>query len=278
MITIENLTFWYSKQNRIFEDLNLELDAGHIYGLLGKNGAGKTTFLKLICGLSFPKSGEIIIDGLIPQKRKPVFLSDIFFVPEEISFPSMTAVKFVKIYGGFYPAFDPSLFRGFLEKFEVDPDQNFSGMSHGQKKKAMIAFALATNTRYLFLDEPTYGLDIPSKAAFRSMLSASFSGEKTIIMSTHMVRDLESLIDNVIILENHKIILNQSLDKVAQKFTFCHSLLSPSSGEIFYSVNSEMGQTVISLNHSGIAGNVDLETLFNACIDIPEKISSIFEN
>jgi ABC-2 type transport system ATP-binding protein len=278
MIAIENLTFWYSKQKRIFEKLNLELDAGHIYGLLGKNGAGKTTLLKLICGLSFPKSGNVAIDRLTPAKREPGFLANIFLVPEEISLPSMTPGKFAEIYGGFYPVFDPAQFRGYLEKFEADANQNFSGMSHGQKKKALIAFALATNTRYLFLDEPTSGMDIPSKAAFRSMLAASFSEERTVILSTHMVRDLESLIDSVIILENRVIILNQPMEKIAQKLTFAHSSISSPPAEMIYTAKSELGTTMITLNASGVQGNVDLEALFNACINIPDKISSCFEH
>jgi len=235
MITIKDLTFWYSKQNKIFEKLNLELEAGHIYGLLGKNGAGKTTLLKLICGLSFPKSGTVAMDGLIPARRETGFLKDIFLVPEEISLPSLTPERFADLYGGFYPAFDLDQFREILGKLEVETVQKFTGMSHGQKRKAMIAFALAANTRYLFLDEPTNGMDIPSKAAFRSMLAASFFEEKTIILSTHMVRDLESMIDSVIILENHRIILNQSVDQ-------------------------------------------NLETFFNASINIPDKLSSYSEH
>jgi len=235
MITIKDLTFWYSKQNKIFEKLNLELEAGHIYGLLGKNGAGKTTLLKLICGLSFPKSGTVAMDGLIPARRETGFLKDIFLVPEEISLPSLTPERFADLYGGFYPAFDLDQFREIMGKLEVETVQKFTGMSHGQKRKAMIAFALAANTRYLFLDEPTNGMDIPSKAAFRSMLAASFFEEKTIILSTHMVRDLESMIDSVIILENHRIILNQSVDQ-------------------------------------------NLETFFNASINIPDKLSSYSEH
>jgi ABC-2 type transport system ATP-binding protein len=278
MVIINDLTFWYSKQNRVFEKLNLELDAGHIYGLLGKNGAGKTTLLKLICGLSFPKYGTVAVDGLNPAKREPEFLADIFLVPEDISVPSLTPGKFAEIHGGFYPAFDPGQFTDFLEKFEVNANVNFSGMSDGQKKKAMIAFALAANTRYLFLDEPTSGMDIPSKAAFRSMLAASFSRERTIILSTHMVRDLESLIDSVIILENRRIVMNRTLDQVARKLTFTHSSLSSSPGELIYSSNGELGPTLISLNPSGIAGNVDIEALFNACLHIPDKISSCFEH
>lgn len=278
MINIKELTFWYSKRNLVFENLSLQLNEGHIYGLLGKNGVGKTTLLKLITGLSFPKSGEVIVDDAIPGNRQPDFLSNIFLVPEEVSLPSMTAIRFAKTYGSFYPLFDFQQFKEFLERFEVNPCQKVSGMSLGQKKKVLITFALASNTRYLFLDEPTNGLDIPSKAVFRSILASSFSEDKTIILSTHQVRDLQSLIDTVIVLENHKIILNQSLDRVAQKFTFGHSLLAPVSGEVLYSTNSEMGQTMMTLNHSGIPGNVDLETLFSASITIPEQLSAVLDN
>ena len=213
MITIHNLAFWYSNRNKVFENLNLELETGHIYGLLGKNGAGKTTLLKLICGLSFPKSGKVEVNGQIPGKRTPGFLENIFFVPEEISLPSICPAKFAHLYGDFYPVFDAGQFKEYLDKLEVNPDQNFTGMSHGQKRKALTAFALATNTRFLLLDEPTNGFDIPSKAAFRSLLASGFSEGKTIILSTHMVRDLESMIDRVFILEDHRIIQNNEADQ-----------------------------------------------------------------
>ena len=277
MIKAKDLTFWYSKKNRIFESINLEMDTGHIYGLLGKNGAGKTTLLKLICGLSFPKSGEITIDQHQPKERRSGFLSEIFLVPEEIYVPSLKVRKFADIYGGFYPAYDPSLFREYLEKFEVGMDLNFSHLSTGQRKKAMIAFALACNTKYLFLDEPTNGLDIPSKATLRSLLAAVFSEEKTVIISTHQVRDLQTLIDSVVILDNHRIVVNQSLEKIGQKLNFGHSLLSRVEGEALFSANSELGQMLITPNRSGISGDVDLETLFIASVTIPEKISSFFE-
>ena len=276
MITIKDLTFWYSKKNQIFESLNLELDDGHIYGLLGKNGAGKTTLLKLICGLSFPKSGEAMLDDHIPGKLDYTFLSEIFFVPEEIYVPSFKTVKFAEIYGDFYPRFDFSQFLEYLERFEVDKDQNLSHLSHGQKKKVMIAFALACNTRYLFLDEPTNGLDIPAKVTLRKVIASSFTEEKTIILSTHQVRDLQTLIDSAIILADHKIILNQPLEKIGQKLTFSHPLQSPVQGEALFSTSSELGPSVITTNNSGIAGDVDIETLFLAYVSIPEKIGSFF--
>ena len=218
MIEIKDLTFWYSKQNRIFEGLNLNLDSGHIYGLLGKNGAGKTTLLKLICGLSFPKTGSVSVNGYIPSKRQPRFLSDIFFLPEEISLPSFTPLKFADVYQDFYPAFNYDQYRVCLGNFEVAANQGMNKLSHGQQKKAMLAFALATNTSCLFLDEPTNGLDIPSKAAFRRMLAVSFSEGKTIILSTHMVRDLQSMIDSVLILENHMISYTPTVDQNLEDF------------------------------------------------------------
>ena len=178
----------------------------------------------------------------------------------------------------FYPDYDSSLFSEYLERFEVDGKTNFSHLSLGQRKKAMISFALACNTRYLFLDEPTNGLDIPSKATLRSLLAASFSEEKTIILSSHQVRDLQTLIDSAIILENRRIILNQSLEQIGQKLTFSHSLLSPVEGEVLFSANSELGQAVITANHSGVAGDVDIETLFMASTGNPENISSFFNN
>jgi len=218
MIEIKDLTFWYSKRNRLFEDLNLNLDSGHIYGLLGKNGAGKTTLLKLICGLSFPKTGSVSVNGYIPSNRQPGFLADIFFLPEEISLPPFTPLKFADIYKHFYPAFNYSQYRVCLGNFQVDTTQGMNKLSHGQQRKAMLAFALATNTSCLFLDEPTNGLDIPSKASFRRMLAASLSEGKTIILSTHMVRDLQSMIDSVLILENHKLSYTPTVDQNLEDF------------------------------------------------------------
>ena len=197
-------------------------------------------------------------------------------VPEEIYVPSMQAIKFAEIYGKFYPRFDFSQFLEYMDRFEVDKDQNLSHLSHGQKKKAMIAFALACNTRYLFLDEPTNGLDIPAKVTLRKMIASSFTEEKTIILSTHQVRDLQTLIDSAIILADRRIILNQSLEKIGQKLTFGHQVQSPAQGEVLFSTSSELGPAVITTNHSGITGDVDLETLFIASISIPEKIGTFF--
>jgi ABC-2 type transport system ATP-binding protein len=211
MITIHDLTFRYDKKIPLFDHLELELAPGHIYGLLGKNGAGKTTLLKLICGLTFPMGGTIMAGEKTPGERKPEYLQELFFLPEEVYLPAANPSKLLSLYAGFYPAFNEADFRSMLKQFEVDYDQKLSKLSYGQKKKVLIAFALACNTRYLLLDEPTNGLDIPSKATFRSMLAGSCNEERIILISTHQVRDLESLIDHVLILDQGSIILSRSV-------------------------------------------------------------------
>jgi ABC-2 type transport system ATP-binding protein len=229
MITITDLTFWYSKKSPLFEHLDLTLSPGHIYGLLGKNGAGKTTLLKLICGLTFPMEGTILAGENTPGDRKPRYLQELFFLPEEVYLPAGSPAKLLNLYAGFYPAFSEAGFRSMVKQFEVDYDQKLAKLSFGQKKKVMIAFALACNTRYLFLDEPTNGLDIPSKATFRSMLAGAFNEDRIILISTHQVRDLQSLIDHVLILDQGRITTSQPVE-------------------------------------DGEPGRVDLETLFNSAI------------
>ena len=213
MITIHDLTFRYAKKSPLFEHLDLALAPGHIYGLLGKNGAGKTTLLKLICGLTFPVEGTIMAGEKTPGERKPAYLQELFFLPEEVYLPAANPSKLISLYAGFYPAFNEADFRSMLKQFEVDYDQKLAKLSYGQKKKVLIAFALACNTRYLFLDEPTNGLDIPSKATFRSMLAGAFNEERIILISTHQVRDLQSLIDHVLILDQGRIILSRCVEE-----------------------------------------------------------------
>lgn len=278
MISINHLDFWYSRREKIFEELNLDLDPGHIYGLLGKNGAGKTTLLKIMSGLSFPKVGEVIIDRWIPAKRNPGFLQEIFFLPEEIRLPWVRPDGLVRIYAPFYPRFDASQFELALEMLEVNPEKRLNRLSFGQKKKALIAFALACNTRYLFLDEPTNGLDIPSKAAFRHLLASAFSEERTIILSTHQVRDLQSLIDHVLILSGRQILVHQSLDHIASRLSFQRTSILPEPSRVLFSWKTEMGHACIVPNDGGEPGPVDIETFFNGALEVPEKITELLQS
>ncbi len=265
MIEVQNLTFGYSRKRLLFMDLNLRLEKGHIYGLLGKNGAGKTSLLKCLAGLTYPKSGSIQINGYEPGKRQPSFLEDIFYLPEEIHVPDMTAQGFAKGTAPFYPRFHQGEYEQYLKDFEVPLSRSLSKLSLGQQKKFIISFALACNTSLLIMDEPTNGLDIPSKAKFRKVIASAFNDDRLVVISTHQVRDLDNLIDSVLILNNQKIVLNSSNEELSSRLYF--GLMKESDAvEALYAEESFRGIHAISANETGGISKPDLELLFNGVV------------
>ena len=264
MVRIRNLHFGYSRQRPLFQNLSLTLERGHIYGLLGKNGAGKSTLLRNMVGLAFPQAGTCEVLGQSAARRLPAVLADLFFLPEEIYVPGVTAAKFVARTAGFYPKFDYQALARYLAEFEVPAQALLPALSFGQQKKFMIAFALAANTSLLVLDEPTNGLDIPSKAQFRKIVASALTDERCLIISTHQVRDLESLIDTVVVLHGQRIVLNADLGELAERLTFA---TVPEAGPTdLYAEESLRGAQVIRANRDGAPGRVDLELLFNALV------------
>lgn len=264
MVRIRNLHFGYSRKRPLFQNLSLTLERGHIYGLLGKNGAGKSTLLKNIVGLAFPQSGVCEVLGQPAAKRLPAVLADLFFLPEEVHVPAVTAAKFVAHTAGFYPKFDHEALAQYLAEFEVPAEAVLAALSFGQQKKFMIAFALAANTSLLVMDEPTNGLDIPSKAQFRKIVASALTEERCLIISTHQVRDLESLIDTVLVVHDRRIVLNADLGELAERLTFAN--VPETDGHELYAEESLRGAQVIRANRSGVPGRVDLELLFNALV------------
>jgi ABC-2 type transport system ATP-binding protein len=265
MIEIRNLHFGYSSQQLLFQDLNLTLKEGHIYGLLGKNGAGKSTLLKNIAGLAFPKNGSCLFNGANVANRPVSVLEDIYFIAEELFVPSLTPVQFVSNTAGFYPKFHQSDFYHYLKMLDVDLDAVMDKQSFGQQKKAMIAFGLATNTSLFIMDEPTNGLDIPSKVQFRKLIASVLTEDRCIVISTHQVRDLDSLIDTLLVLHEREIVVNQSLDEITEKIVFgtwpdTEGLL------VLYEEEGIKGKNAIVRNTSGKYSKVDMELLFNAII------------
>lgn len=271
MIKISNLSFGYQKNKLLFKDLSLHLKKGHIYGLLGKNGAGKTSLLKNTAGLAFPISGTCSINGYDPSKRNPNFLKDIFYLPEEIFIPDTTADRFIKNTAPFYPNFNHEDNAKYLEDFEVPVSSNLNQLSLGQQKKFMISFALACNTSVLIMDEPTNGLDIPSKAKFRKIIANAFTENQLILISTHQVKDLENLIDSVLILNNQQIVLNKSNEELSNilNFGFIDSSEVP---EALYYEESFKGVQCISRNKNGIISRPDLELLFNGVVSEKQEL------
>ncbi|REA57665.1 ABC transporter ATP-binding protein [Dyadobacter luteus] len=276
MIKLDRLSFGYSKQKLLFENLSMQLEPGHIYGLLGKNGAGKSSLIRNMAGLLFPLSGTIDINGFIPQKRLPDFLKDIFFIPEEIYLPSVTIDQYVKVLAPFYPRFDHEQFMSHIHQFDIPRKNKLTDMSYGQKKKLITAFALATNTRVLLMDEPTNGLDIPSKSQFRKVVSSALEPDRLILISTHQVRDLDNLIDAVIIIDNNQIMIQHSLEEVAERLHFGTLPSVEFDNRVLYAEQSLRGYKAVFENSDREESRVDLEHLFNAVTKNPDRVRHIF--
>ncbi len=269
MITINNLSFSYGRKP-LFTGLQLDVPPGNIYGLLGMNGAGKTTLLKLIAGQLFRSSGETSVLGYDPVKRHPDMLADIFYLPEEFYLPNMNTATFLKLNVPFYPKFDQAAFDRYISEFALDINQKISDYSYGQKKKFLLSFGLASNTSLLILDEPTNGLDIPSKTQFRRTVASALTEERSFIISTHQVRDMENLINPVIILHNGVIVLNESLEAVSEHVSISLEVEEPLDADVIYTEKVPGGYSVVRKNPEGdFESALDLETLFNAVIASP---------
>lgn len=274
MIHIDSLNFSYSKHKPLFKNLSLQLTAGHIYGLLGKNGAGKSTLLKNLAGLVYAQSGTLNVLGYNPKDRQPALLEQICFIPEEFYLPAVKIDAYIKANSPFYKNFDHSYFDDLLKEFDIPVSQKLIDMSYGQKKKVIIAFGLATQAKLVIMDEPTNGLDIPSKAQFRKIMASALTDDRCIIISTHQVRDLDNLIDTVIMLDENDIALKASVDEITEKLTF--KKVKEIDASIIYAEQSLSGYNAVMPNYHQEDSKLDIELLFNAILAEKIKFKPLF--
>lgn len=273
MIRIEKLGFSYG-QVPVLKNITMNLEPGKIYGLLGENGVGKTTLLTLLAGLKKPLQGSIDIDGSAPYSRIPQVLENQFYLADEMLPVPMKAAEYARITGEFWPNYKQDTFEEIMELFENTSDKKMNEMSTGQLKKTYISLALALGCKYLFLDEPTNGLDIPSKAQFRSALMKYTCEDSTIVISTHQVRDLENIIDPIIILDRQDVLLNASLEEISRKLYFDYGTqLHPES---LYSEQLPGGFIQVYPNAEDADSKVNIEALFNAVHHNKEFIKGLF--
>jgi ABC-2 type transport system ATP-binding protein len=277
MIEIEKITFKYKKK-QVFTDFNLAIEKGKIYGLLGKNGAGKSTLLYLMNGLLIPTKGKIAYSGHNVSNRSPRVLREIFIVPEEFNLPNVSLEKYVKLNSPFYPKFSQQQLAENLKHFELDSvgKINLGALSMGQKKKVFMSFALAANTPLLIMDEPTNGLDIPGKSQFKKFIASNMSDERTMLISTHQVQDIEKLIEHVLILENSRLLLDASADEICRRLYFANGVNQINSGDALYVSPTLQGYNALLPNPSEGESTLNLETLFNGVLANPEKVAALF--
>lgn len=269
MLVAKQVHFAYSKHKDLFSGLQFSLEEGKICGLLGKNGAGKSSLLRLITGAQFSKSGQITFKEQDVTKRSVSNLQDVYFFQEEFDLPKKTVKGYLNDYSVFYPKFDHDVFHKILERFEVNMDEKLKSLSFGQQKKFHLAFAMATRVKLLIMDEPTNGLDIPSKAVFRKVVSENLAEDQSIIISTHQIRDLGQLLDRILMIEKGKIILDKDLYELSEKFAceFYPGNHLPENS--LYSEPVAGGNMVLTPTKEGKIGEIDIEILFNAIISNP---------
>ena len=279
IMQVERIAFNYGwrQQKSVFSDFSLSLERGKVYGLLGLNGAGKSTLIYLMAGLLTPKSGRVTIDGCNVRDRLPSTLGNLFVVPEEFELPRMSLKEYATLNGALYPRFSYDDLLRNLELFDINPEiKSLSSLSMGQKKKVLMSFAFATHTDLMLMDEPTNGLDIPGKSQFRRLVAREMSDNRTIVISTHQVRDIDNCIEHVVIIDNSKVLLDESVARITSKLQFVENGTATDAQSAIYSQPSVMGYSIVVPNNGGDETEVNLETLFNATLGNSDKISEIF--
>lgn len=269
MIQIKDIDFRYQgSKHLVFRDFSLELKENNIYGLLGKNGTGKSTLLYLISGLLRQQQGTVLVDGISAQDRKVEMLKDIFMVPEEFELPNVSLATYVKMNQEFYPNFSQEVLDRCLKDFDLPLSLKLNELSMGQKKKVFMSFALATGTRFLLMDEPTNGLDIPSKSQFRKVIANNMTEDRTLIISTHQVHDVESLLDHIIIMNQSQLLLDASVSDICGKYTFEYRNPQEMDDTVLYAEPTLQGNAAICKRQEGEQETqMNLELLFNAVIN-----------
>lgn len=278
MIELKDLSFGYQhSRSSLFDQLNFKVVPNTICGLLGKNGAGKTTLLKMLSGLMFPLMGQCQIDGVEIGQRIPGVLEKIFFIPEECELPALTVEQYLSLYVPFYKAFDISAFKHAMTVFGVNKQSLLTQFSLGEKKKFQISFALASNCPLILFDEPTNGLDIPSKTQFRQLIAESMREDRIFIISTHQVHDVEQLIDRMVVIDNGEILLNATIEAIAKKVKISHSQSKPSDSALYFEKTIQGYKTIEKNSSLEEEGYIDFELFFNMAISNRNLIKTLFQ-
>jgi ABC-2 type transport system ATP-binding protein len=277
MIQVQQLDFGYGR-NALFREMDLALKPGNIYGLLGVNGAGKSTLLKLMTGMLFAQSGTLKSLGYDPARRDPGLLAQVFVLPEELNLPSVSEREYLAVRAPFYPRFDHSRFERYLKEFELPRGRKLTALSYGQKKKFLLSFGLACQSALLLMDEPTNGLDIPSKGQFRRLIAEALTDERVFVISTHQVRDVASLIDPIVILHEGKVLLSHSLGDISGHIRMQHTASRPAEGAqgLLHWEPAVDGFWTVWQDTDAAGGQIDLEVLFNTVISKPEISRNLF--
>lgn len=192
--------------------IDLALEPGRIVGLLGPNGSGKTTLIKLACGLLTPTGGEVFIDGRAPSKETNALVS---YLPERIALPLwMTARQAMDFYGDFYADFRRDAAEDMVEKLRLEREQPIKAMSKGTREKLQLILTMSRAAKLYLLDEPIGGVDPATRDYILRTILTNYSEESTVLISTHLISDVETVLDEVVFLREGSVMLHESVDAI----------------------------------------------------------------
>lgn len=216
-IQITDLTKKYGK-NLVLDSVSLEFEEDKIYGLLGRNGVGKSTLLNIISNRIFKSSGEVLVDGENAEENANA-QSKIYLMSETNLYPdSMKVAEIIKWTKGFYPETNIDLAFDLVKKFSLNRDEKFGSLSTGQRTIMKFIAAISSNAKYTFLDEPVLGLDANHRELlYKTIIEEYANNPRTIIISTHLIEEVATLIENVIIIDNRKVVLSESSENLLKK-------------------------------------------------------------
>lgn len=195
--------------------VSLTLESGRIVGLLGPNGSGKTTIIKIINGLLTPDSGTVLIRGNQPG---PKTKAEVAYLPDSIYLNSwMTVRQIVQYFQDFYEDFRPFLAYEMLERLGISPKQRLKTLSKGNKEKVCLILTMSRNAKLYVLDEPIAGVDPAARDYVISTIIQNHNPEATVLISTHLIADIEQILDEVIFIQNGKILLQKTVDEIREE-------------------------------------------------------------
>ena len=212
LLTCEGLTKSYQKGTNALDNIELHIGFGRIVGLLGPNGSGKTTLIKLANGLLQPTAGSIRIAGMDPGPDTKAIVS---YLPDAAWLPDwMRVEQLVEMFRDFYADFDPAKANEMLEKLELSPKASLKSLSKGNKEKVQLILAMSRNARLYLLDEPIGGVDPAARDYILNTILTNYSRDASVIISTHLIEDVEPVLDEAVFLKNGRIFAHRSVDEL----------------------------------------------------------------
>lgn len=214
LVEVKNLTMTYDKKNTALNQLSLTIPRGKIIGLLGPNGSGKTTLIKILNGLLTPTAGEVLVNGEKPGAKTKARVS---YLPERTYFQSSMRVKeLIALFTDFYEDFKPERAREMLHSLDINENARLKTLSKGTKEKVQLILVMSRDADLFVLDEPIAGVDPAARDYILKTIISNYNENATVLLSTHLISDIENILDEVIFIKNGTLVLQSTVEEIRE--------------------------------------------------------------